>query len=505
MKQQAPLFPLACCMMAGIALSNRLDDWTIGLWMLAAAVTVTTLLYRWPRVQTAGIWLCALLLGLTLGARRLRVLDTPWPEAAVSQEVVVVEEPIEKERWRVLHVKTTDGRQKVRLHIERDDASEQIGIGSTLQVRAYINKVREWRRDSVRRGQRHHFSYRRYMQCHGFTGEGFVRSYQWKPATGEGRGGLSALERVRLRFLCWRHELLERYRQWGIGDGAYGVLAAMTLGEKSHIDKETRDVYRDVGASHVLALSGLHLMIIYGVITLLVSWRHTQMLSQVLIVLAIWAFALLTGLSPSVTRAAAMISIYALLSLGYREKMSLNTLALVAIVMLAVNPLALYDFGFQLSFMAVLAIVLIHPLLYDIVPEPFRRAHRLLEWFWGLTCVSLAAQIGTAPLVAYYFGYFPTMFLPTNYVVIPLATVSLYLTPVLLAVSWWPWGAGVVATVLSALVGAMNRLLGLIASLPYCTIDGISLSAAQVFLMYVIIGCGLLAVSLLRPATRRNG
>lgn len=315
----------------------------------------------------------------------------------------------------------------------------------------------------------------------------------------------SRIERVQQRFLGWRQQLLADFRQWGIQDEAYGVIAAMTLGDKSSLDKGTKENYRQVGASHILALSGLHLMIIYGVISTLVYWRRIRIVSQVLTVLAIWGFALLTGMSPSVTRAAAMISVYALLSLGYREKMSVNTLAFVAIVMLVIHPMSLYDIGFQLSFMAVLAIILLNPIFYGFIPLHIHQQYRWLSWLWGLTTVSLSAQIGTAPLVAYYFGRLPTYFLLTNYIVIPLATVILYLSLLCIAVSFWSFAVGWVATALSAVVILMNNLLAWVATLPHCSIDGIRLSAPQVFFIYVLIGCGYVLLSLRFPATHRSG
>lgn len=481
--------------MVGIATSSCPSNWIWGLALLAAGVILTALLYRWPRWQTAGIWFCFFALGLTLGARRQQQLEITWPEEATEQEVVVVEEPQLKERWVVADVLTTN-RQKLKLRIRRDEDSERIALGDGLRVWAYINKVHEW--------QNGRFDYRRYMQCHAFSGEAFVSQGHWQWAAVSLKK-LSAFERLRLRFLLWRHALLEHYRQWGISDDAYGIVAAMTLGDKSHIDKDIRAVYQQVGASHVLALSGLHLMIIYGVITLLVGWRRISTVAQIATVLAIWAFAFLTGLSPSVVRSASMITLYALLSLGYREKMSVNTLAFIAIIMLLVNPLALYDIGFQLSFSAVLAIVLVNPLLYGQIPLHVLQRHQWLNKLWGLTTVSLSAQIGTAPLVAYYFGYFATWFLLSNYIVIPLATAVLYLAITLLAVCWWPWAVSCVATALSAVTTFMNRLLQWVATLPYCSIDGISLSLLQVFLLYIMIVSVYVAISLRFPATHRNG
>ena len=169
---------------------------------------------------------------------------------------------------------------------------------------------------------------------------------------------LSRVERTRLRCLQWRQQLLAHYEAQGLEGEQYAVVAAMTLGDKSALTKDVREVYAVTGAAHVLALSGLHLGIIYALLSLLVVGRRWQMLSQLVCILGIWAFAFLVGLSASVVRSAIMLTVYALLSLGHRDKMSLNTLAFTAILMLVVSPRSLFDIGFQLSFMAVASILL---------------------------------------------------------------------------------------------------------------------------------------------------
>ena len=387
MKLHAPLFPLALCLMAGIAAGRWLGDWTVGLAVLVPLVVVTCLLSRCPRWQTAALWACMAVLGATLGAR-------------------------------------------VKYHDSRKAINQQ----------SYL----------------------------------------------------------------MRQQLTDRYRQWGISDGAMGVVAAMTLGEKSQLDRGLKETYSRAGASHILALSGLHLMIIYAFVSLFISWRRFRTVSQVVIVAALWAFAYLTGMSPSVVRSAFMISLYALLSLGYRERMSVNTLALTAIVMLVVNPQSLYDISFQLSFMAVLAILLFNPLFNLLIPLHVQQRHRWLRVWWGMTAVSLSAQLGTAPLVAYYFGRFSTWFLLSNYVVIPLATVILYLTLACLLTCWWTWLQHLVAVALSAVVIGMNRLLEAVTQLPFCTVDGLQPSWQQVALIYIIIGSAWAVLSLRFAGVRQS-
>ena len=402
-----------------------------------------------------------------------------WPDEPVRVEAVVTSEPVVKEKSVVVDLLTLQGRHKLKARFRRDSRSERLALGDGLTVLSKIYKVHAWKNG--------HFDYQRYMVCHGYVGEVYVRptDWQWQQLS---LSSLSWVQRMRLRFLLWRHGLLSHFRQWGIDDQAYGIIAAMTLGEKSQLDASQKEIFSRVGASHVLALSGLHLMIIYTVISLFVGWRRFRTLSQILIVLAIWAFAFLVGLSSSVVRAALMISIYALLSLGYRERMSVNTLAFVAIIMLLFSPLALYDVGFQLSFTAVLAIVLLNPLLSGLIAADVQQRHGWLKAWWGLTSVSISAQVGTAPLVAYYFGRLPVWFLLSNYVVIPLATLTLYLALCCIACFWWSALQGLLATALSAVVVLMNRLLEIIAALPAASIEGIRLTAFGVLMLYIIIG-----------------
>ncbi len=467
-------------MMAGIVLGEMIDYWRYVFVALIPTILIVSLLRRFPHWQTAGIYCIVVMLGIVWSNISLKELHTDWPERAIQQDVVVVSEAVVKEKFIVFDALTAQGQQKIKCRISRDKYSEHITIGQGLQILSKVEKVHEWHNG--------HFDYQRYMQCHGFCGETFVSKgkWRWKVITLE---GLSLTERIRLQALCLRHKLLKHYREWNFTSEEYGVVAAMTLGDKSQLNSQIKDIYSQVGASHVLALSGLHLMIIYAVISLFIGWRQFRTLSQVLIVLSIWAFAFLVGLSPSVVRSAFMITIYALLSLGYRERMSVNTLAFTAIVMLIINPFSLYDVGFQLSFMAVWSIVLLNPLFLSLVPLHVLQRHRWLNTIWGLTTVSVSAQIGTAPLVAYYFGKFPTYFLLSNFIVIPLATAILYLTLSCLVTFWWTGVQQLLVVTLGATVSLMNSMLTFVANLPKSSVEGISLSTLQVYLIYIIIAC----------------
>ena len=288
--------------------------------------------------------------------------------------------------------------------------------------------------------------------------------------------------RSRLFFLKQREKLLERYRQQGLEDDAYALVAAMTLGDKTAIDKDLRQTYNISGAAHVLALSGLHMGIIYAALTLLTFGRRRRIVTQALIVIALWAFVFLVGMPASAVRAAAMLSLYALLTLGYREKASINALAFTALVMLSISPYTLFDVGFQMSFLAVLSILVWTPIMSDWVSPTLQRRWPPLRWAWGLTAVTLAAQLGVAPLIAYYFGRISTYFLLSSFVAIPAVTVIVWLALATLLVPG-------LTPVLTAVTNGLNACLDAISRLPGANIEGLHPTLLQVCLTYVLMLC----------------
>lgn len=380
----APLLIPAICLMAGIILGNHLLlTVPLCILILLGLVTITALLWRWTKLQTLGIALCSVMLGLLVTEMDLSKVDDGEP---------------------------------------------------------------------------------------------------------------SRIERTQQYFLHQRAQLLERLETAGLSDDQYAVVAAMALGDKSALTHDLKDTYSKTGASHILALSGLHLGIIYALLSMLVVGRRWQMITQVIIILSIWAFVFLVGMSPSVTRSAIMLTVYALLAIGHRRKMSVNTLAFTAIIMLQVTPKALFDVGFQMSFMAVFSILLFVPLFYRPFSAEYLMTHRVIKWLWGMVAVSIAAQIGVAPLIAYYFGRFSCYFLLTNFIVIPAATIILYLALGALLIPS-------IGIILANIVGLLNTTLLYIASLPGVTIEGMHPSVMLTASIYGIIFASYYLLWLTIPKT----
>lgn len=457
----APLLPVAASLIAGAVAGYY---WPVGepctLAALAAALLTVLLLRRHRRWQSAGLCLCITVAGVHLSGRQLRQVHTP-PR---SHDLVVVSEPTDKGKTLVMDALTADGR-KVRLRTLKGSG---LHVGSGLTVARDATPITY---------------YPLYFDSHGYCGEVFAAPGQWAPKAFS-LEGLSLVQRARLQLLRLRSRLARRYRAAGLSAEPYAIVAAMTLGDRTALTPQTRDTYAATGASHVLALSGLHLGIIYWFITLLTVGRRWRTAAQAVTILAVWAFAFLTGLAPSIVRAATMLSVYALLSVGYRAHNGVNTLAFTAIVMLLVNPLAVFDLGFQLSFLSVLSILLVHPLLFSLIPLHRLQAHGWLRLLWGMTTLPLAAQAGVAPLLAYHFHQLPAYFLLSNFIVVPEAYLIL-VGGLLLLCS----GAPIVAQGMAATVTLTSRLLAHVAALPGATIGPLHPTPLQTVLLYVVMGC----------------
>ena len=449
-----PLMMPAISLILGIVAAPFVSQMGLLLAVFVVCVALTWLLGRWSFWQSMGVLLCVFLLGMIVGQRAKTVLV-----ADDIVEAVVFSEPAEKPKTIALDLLLPhDGRQ-VRCYLWKDERSRQVALGQNLLVRE--------------------------------VDKGFVRSCDWQFG-GDGFAKLSRVQRIRLWFLGLRHQLLSHYRSLQADDDQYAILAAMTLGDKSAISRELRETYSVTGASHVLALSGLHIGIIFFLLYHLTLGRRHFLVSRVLIILGVWAFAFLTGLSPSVVRSATMISTFALFSVMGRRRSPVNLLCFTAIVMLLINPASLYDIGFQMSFTAVLSILLWLPLIERFFPQYYFAAHRVQHYFYGMAAVSLAAQIGVAPLIAFYFGRFSTYFLLTNFLVLPAATMILYGALVVLVVP-------MLGPVLLWFVGILNKALGWLAQMPYSSIDGLHPSVYQICLLYIGIITVYWAVRLLAP------
>ena len=409
-----------------------------------------------PLLPVAIILIIAIAIIRMTGTGEPHIADSQWTEAVVASV------PADKPKTLQVFLLLTETGERRRCYIWKDEHSQQLKAGDNLIVRIHDDK--------------------------------FVGYKDWRKG-GDGWNNISHLQRLRIKALMLRERLLSRLHVDSDDDEAQALIAAMVLGDKSTLTRQQYDRFSMTGASHVLALSGLHLSIIYLLLTRLTLGRRRSWVTQILIILAVWAYALLTGLPTSLIRAATMITVYALFSLGGRRHAPLNVLSFTAIIMLLADSNALFDVGFQLSFMAMLGILLFMPLMEAWFSPRWQMEHRISFWLLSLLMVSVAAQLGTAPLVAYYFGRFSTWFLVTNIIVIPLTTLILYSA---LAAFILPF----MGSVAVAIAHTMNKALDTMSTWPLASVEGLHPSVLQVAMCYVIVAAVYVLLTYSRASAR---
>lgn len=222
-----------------------------------------------------------------------------------------------------------------------------------------------------------------------------------------------------------QEKLINDLNQQNISAESKQLLAALLLGAKKSVTKPIASQFSRLGLSHILALSGLHISLLYGVCAYLVSFlfKHQPITQSLLLSLVILFYAVLTGLSPSVMRASLMFSLYAFTLLVDRRTSVYNIIFLSAFILLVFHPNILYSIGFQLSYLAVIGIVY----FYTKFAKYSRVKSYFLQFVLGISIVSIAAQLSTGILSVYYFNSFPVSFLWSNIIVLPLITYFLYL------------------------------------------------------------------------------
>jgi competence protein ComEC len=284
-----------------------------------------------------------------------------------------------------------------------------------------------------------------------------------------------------------RRKLLDYYKRSGISDEELSVFSALTLGDKTLLDGELKEGYAAAGLMHVLAVSGLHVGIIYLVVRLLcgglLRLKYGKVIRFILSILVLWGYATLTGLSPSVTRAATMFSVFVLGDLLGRKYAIYNSIGLAAFILLFYDPYLLFNVGFQMSFLAVIGIVVFYPVIYKWIYVP----NKWFDKVWQMIAVSLAAQLITTPLGLYYFNQFPVLFLLSNLLMIPLATLLMYLFVVMMVVFPLPVLSSKIGWCISRLTEVMNGFTDWVKGYEWAIYKSGSYDLFQVLLLYFLI------------------
>lgn len=474
--QQYPLLLLAVGYVAGILGASLLPHLFLTAEKVVMAATaavawVLAVLAHGAGQRKRNVRMFAALLFLSCaGVGSVRYLfslheDEPaWPDVPQTVRGYVLTPPHETARtWSVdvlLLGGTADGRCiRARLMRKEDAAVPQ--PGDVLLMHGTISEVRN-------SGIPGTPDYASIMRRQGIEGNIFCYANHWQQ-TGS---NVMTVETWALRL---RTQMVDRYREFFEGRDL-AVLAALTLGDKTFLNKDIRDVFSETGTSHVLALSGLHLGILFSIYTLLFlrifrQRKRTFLFFSVLGFILLWLYVLLAGFPPSLCRAAITYSALHVFVTIKRKGFSLNSLSLAACILLLCSPQSLFDVGFQLSFLSVAGIVLFIP-FFPRIPYFGRSAwaewsHRILSSCYGIFAVSLCATAATLPLVAFTFHRIPIYGLLASLIVVPLAYPLLFLAFMFLLL---PFARPVLAIALTAILHGMFDVLEWISSLPAASI-----------------------------------
>lgn len=360
------------------------------------------------------------------------------------------------------------------VYIYRDNTAIKLQAGDCLYV---LNKA------TILRGPDNpgNFDFRHYLHKKNTSYRLNLLPGEWKLAK---QGSPYNLWRI---SAFYSEKLVKRINNSLQDSSSAAFVAAMVLGYRSDLDKELVQTYADTGVLHILSVSGMHVGILFLVLNFLMSYldknKYTRWTKDIFIMLLIWSYAILSGLSPAVIRAAMMISFVIVSKLMNKHADILNILAVCAFVQLCFDPFNLFDYGFQLSYLALFSLLLFQPIL----SEYFFVESRIIYYFGMIAVASIAAQVLTFPLSLYYFQQFPALFIFSNLIAIPLSSCILILGLVLLFLCYVPFLNLLLKWSILAFVFIMNHTLQWIDRLPFATIHHFFIDPLQCILFYLLI------------------
>lgn len=395
---------------------------------------------------------------------------------------IVQDIPEVKPRSIAINIKTAPPTvKKIILYLEKTDDAMSLKPGDEIVFATQLQPFRNF-------GNPDDFDYPRFMKIKGFAGFGFVTAGSWC-ATGRKSFSIPILSQN------LRAKALDFYLRFNLDRDAYALLSAITLGYKAYLTGDMKEAFRASGTSHVLAVSGLHVGIIYIIINTMFAFLgktgKSFIIRQWLVILLLWGYAFIAGMSASVIRAAIMLTIYCLGRISKGRGFTYNTLAAAAFLILIFRPFFIFDISFQMSFGAVFAILYFNPKINSL----YRPANRVAIYVWELLTVSVSAQLGVFPLVLYYFGTFPTYFFITNILVIPMIGLIIYGTLPLAAMgtlnflqsdilehsyNFFQW-------IVKRLAGATLKIVYISESIPFAQISDIHITLFQLIVLTFII------------------
>ncbi len=422
--------------------------------------------------------------GLTLTVQQIRqsqVRMNENPQAVWEGKLLT--EPMQRAKTvkfilkiirRADHDSTLHRSVKVLAYLKTDTLPAGLHLGSFLIFHGKMSSVEVPKNPGE-------FNYHDYLLNKGIRYTIFIDKKSWKFLSASTGFSPPAV------FSHWRNLLLQSLRAQGLSGDEYAIAAAILLGYDQLIAPDLHQDFTAAGAVHILVVSGMHVGIIFLIFSFLFSFllrfKNGNHLRNVLLLLVIWSYAMLTGLSPSVSRAATMISLFILADIFRRGYDNFNILAASATLLLLLNPLLLFDVGFQLSYAAVAGILMFYFPIYRSVY--FR--NKIFQVLWAALVISFSAELGVFAIAAHYFHQFPLYFLLTNLAVFALSYLIIFSGLAFLSFSWIPFVSHLLAVVLAKMVGVLIVIVRFIASMPFSAVYDLYFPWFKVVLIFALL------------------
>ncbi|HEX8515741.1 MAG TPA: ComEC/Rec2 family competence protein [Bacteroidia bacterium] len=503
---QAPLIRLLLPFIAGIISAVYFPFEIKNFWLIvlpyilfiAAVVSIPSLKISYKRSWIFGITINLLLFAfayhLTIDkTQKLKPghFSKLLADKKTKVRAVILQSPLEKEKTfkvilDVVACETNSGWKrsegKVLLYLQKNEAARRLAYGDELLINTTFTAIPPPQNPGA-------FDYKRFLSFHNIYHQCYADSNSWVAP------GINSGNPVLRYSYTLRDQLLAILRSHHIQNDEYAVGAALMLGYADKLDQDIISAYSSTGALHVLSVSGLHVAIVYVVFNWILFFldkvKRGNIIKAAVLILLLWFYSALTGLSPSVLRAATMFSFIIIAKAFDRHTNIYNTLAASAFVLLAIDPFLIMEVGFQLSYIAVIGIVYIQPKIYSW----YETDNWLLDQVWTITAVSIAAQIATFPLGLHYFHQFPNYFLLSNFIVIPLSTMIIYIGIALFVFAKISLIATYLALGFGWCVWLLNASVKLIEKWPCSLLKDISVNITETWLLYAMIVLFLLYFS----------
>jgi competence protein ComEC len=409
-------------------------------------------------------------------------------EQALTLEVVVEEPPLERPnsirllasvQTAYINGKARPCRGKIFIYLKKDSfllKQEMPSYGTVICFKEMLLPIRGF-------GNPGGFDFGHYCRMKGITHQLFASISELRIEKEKNRKLFKTV------INSMREWVLETLRKNFKDKKKLGLAEALLIGYKNDLDKSLVKDYADTGVVHIIAISGLHVGLIYwllGLLLLPLKRAGLKWIPAILIIAGLWLFSFLAGAQPSILRAALMFTCIVIEKQVSGRNSTYNTIAFSAFALLCIEPKWLWDAGFQLSYAAVVSIIAFMKPVYSLL---FFR-NKLFDSIWKMTAVTIAAQVLTLPLCIYYFQQFPVYFLLTNLLAVPLSTAILFGEILLLAFAFIPFLAGLLAKILSGMIQVMNQSIEIAAQLPFATWESLNISAWQ----SILLGCFTLSL-----------